>query len=93
MGGVFQAFSVFLEGLRNGNAHPHAPCMWAEAFSQSAISISPFLATYFPVTGLRFFVILSVTLLFTYLEQVTPEIYVRVPLVFCPLLVPVLAGI
>ena len=52
-----------------------------EFFSLSTISISLFLATYFLVTGLRFLVIVSVTLLFTHLEQVTPA---RVPLSFCP---------
>lgn len=58
---------------------------------------SPFLATYFLVTDFLFFVIVFGTLLFTHLEQLTPEIYVRVPLGFCPVLVyprlPVLPGI
>ena len=57
------------------------------SFSQSTISFSPFLATYFPVTDFLFFVIVFGTLLFTHLEQLTPEIYVRVPLGFCLVLV------
>lgn len=77
--GVF-SFSGGLEG--RGNAHSLTSCMWAGVFSKSSISFHAFLATYLLVTDLCFFLIVFGTLLLTHLEQVTPDIHVRVPFEF-----------